>query len=162
SASPPAPSSGSRSDTATRSPPCSPCSPTARTPSTSGTFTCSRTWPPTSASRSPPPPTSTSPRPSAAGWRPCTCWRWPPPEPPTPVERTHYFRRVLESGVTLTEETPSDLRAARPFRGWQVGGDRVPQHVVWVPLLQDGRVVGALSAQRHDDRPFAAPEVELL
>jgi PAS domain S-box-containing protein len=64
--------------------------------------------------------------------------------------------------MTVAEETPPDLRNTRPFRGWQVGGERVPQHVLWVPLLQDGRVVGALSAQRHDDRPFTASEVELL
>jgi PAS domain S-box-containing protein len=84
------------------------------------------------------------------------------PLPPRPVERTHYFRRVLEDGVTLSEQTPPDLRTTTPFSGWQVGGERVPQHVLWVPLLQDGRVIGALSAQRHDDRPFAAHEVELL
>jgi len=84
------------------------------------------------------------------------------PLPPRPVERTHYFRRLQEGGVTLTEETPPELRTSKPFSGWQVGGERIPQHVLWVPLLQDGRVIGALSAQRHDDRPFAAHEVELL
>jgi PAS domain S-box-containing protein len=84
------------------------------------------------------------------------------PLPPRPVEKTHYFRRVLEEATTLSEATPPDLRSRLPASGWQVGGDRVPLHVVWVPLLQDGRVIGALSAQRHDDRPFDPPQVELL
>jgi PAS domain S-box-containing protein len=84
------------------------------------------------------------------------------PLPPRPVERTNYFKRLLSEGVTLCEATPPDLQVARPIPGWQVGGTRIPKQVLWVPLFQENRVIGAVSAQRHEDRPFSAPEVELL
>jgi PAS domain S-box-containing protein len=84
------------------------------------------------------------------------------PLAPRPVERTHYFKRLASEGVTLSEATPADLRVARPTPGWQVGGTRIPKQVLWVPLFQDDRVIGALSAQRHEDRPFSAREMELL
>jgi signal transduction histidine kinase/transcriptional regulator with GAF, ATPase, and Fis domain len=84
------------------------------------------------------------------------------PLPPRPLDRTRYFRRLMEEAATVAEATPPELDPARPFSGWEVGGTRIPRQVLWVPLLQDGRVIGALSAQRHDDRPFTATQVELL
>jgi signal transduction histidine kinase/GAF domain-containing protein len=84
------------------------------------------------------------------------------PLPAKPVEKTHYFRRLVEEGVSLTEETPLDVQQTRPILGWQVGGSRIPKQVLWVPLVQDGRVIGALTAQRHDDNAFTAREIELL
>jgi PAS domain S-box-containing protein len=84
------------------------------------------------------------------------------PLAPRPVERTNYFKRLVNERVTLSEATPSDLQVARPIPGWQVGGTRIPKQVLWVPLFQEDRVVGALSAQRHEDQPFSARDVELL
>jgi len=84
------------------------------------------------------------------------------PLAPRPVERTNYFKRLIDERLTISEATPHDLQVARPVAGWQVGGTRVPKQVLWVPLFQGERVIGAISAQRHDDRPFVAAEVELL
>jgi signal transduction histidine kinase/GAF domain-containing protein len=84
------------------------------------------------------------------------------PLAPRPVERTNYFKRLIDERLTISEATPPDLQLARPVAGWQVGGTRVPKQVLWVPLFQGERVLGAISAQRHDDRPFLAPEVQLL
>ena len=86
----------------------------------------------------------------------------PRPLSPRPVDRTNYFRRLMEEGATIDEATPPDSDGSRPFSGWRVGGDRMPRQVLWVPLLQDGRVIGALSAQRHEERPFSAYQRSLL
>lgn len=81
---------------------------------------------------------------------------------PKPLERTYYFKRVMEEGKTIVESTPPELRQAHPGLVWQIGGNRMPTQVIWVPLLQDDRVIGALSAQRRQEAPFSSPEVELL
>jgi PAS domain S-box-containing protein len=83
--------------------------------------------------------------------------------PPKPVEQTAYFKRLAAEARTIVEDTPSDIRDGRASSGWSVDDpDRWPAQVVWVPLLHGDRVVGALSAQRHEDRPFAKEEVELV
>lgn len=84
------------------------------------------------------------------------------PLPPKPPERTHYFKRLLEKGRSIVETTPPELREPRPGFGWQIGASRMPAQVAWVPLIQDGRVIGALSAQRHYDTPFSQDDVDLL
>jgi len=79
-----------------------------------------------------------------------------------PAEQTHFFRRMLEEGRTIAEGTPPDQRQQRPGLGWPSRDQRMPAQVIWVPVRQGDRVVGALSAQRYDDVPFSKEEVELL
>jgi len=81
---------------------------------------------------------------------------------PKPVERTSYFKRLMEEGATISEKPPADFGRGHPGVGWKTGDDRWPAQVVWVPLLEGDRVVGAVSAQRFQNQPFAAEEVELL
>ncbi|MDQ6949811.1 MAG: PAS domain-containing protein, partial [Actinomycetota bacterium] len=83
--------------------------------------------------------------------------------PPKAVEQTAYFRRLAAEGRTIVEDTPSEIRGGRATSGWSVDDPgRWPAQVVWVPLFQGDRVVGALSAQRYEDRPFSSAEVELI
>jgi len=83
--------------------------------------------------------------------------------PPKPIEQTAYFKRLTVEARTIVETTPSDIRGGRSTSGWSVDDpDRWPAQVVWVPLLQGDRVVGALSVQRYEDRPFVREEVELV
>ena len=83
--------------------------------------------------------------------------------PPKPVEQTAYFKRLAAEARTIVEGTPSDIRDGRSTSGWSIDdSDKWPAQVVWVPLLHGDRVVGALSAQRYEDRPFAKEEVELV
>jgi PAS domain S-box-containing protein len=83
--------------------------------------------------------------------------------PPKPVEQTAYFKRLAAEPRTIVEDTPSDIRGGRASSGWSVDDpDRWPAQVVWVPLTHGDRVVGALSVQRYEDRPFVKEEVELV
>lgn len=78
------------------------------------------------------------------------------------IDRTHFFRRLAESGRPIVERVPEHLRQPWSGLGWATGDRRFPQHAVWVPVFHGERVVGALSAQRFEDRPFGAADVELL
>jgi len=78
-----------------------------------------------------------------------------------PVERTVQFRKLQESGQTFAGHVPEEAR--RPGSGWPgVEDQRMPVEVVWVPVLQDNRVVAALSAQRFEENPFGEDEVRLM
>jgi PAS domain S-box-containing protein len=80
---------------------------------------------------------------------------------PKPVERTAYFQRLTLEARTIVESTGPDVR--RGHAGWSIDDlRRWPAQVVWVPLIQAGRVVGALSVQRYEDRPFSREEVKLV
>jgi signal transduction histidine kinase len=84
------------------------------------------------------------------------------PLAPKPADQTHFFRRLLEEGKSIAEGTPPDQRQQRPGLGWPSRDHRMPAQVIWVPVRQGDRVVGALSAQRYEDVPFSREEVELL
>jgi PAS domain S-box-containing protein len=79
---------------------------------------------------------------------------------PKPVERTVQFRKLQETGQTFVGHNPEEAR--RPGSGWLSSDPRMPIEVVWVPVLQDNRVVAALSAQRFEENPFSEDEVRLL
>jgi two-component system, OmpR family, phosphate regulon sensor histidine kinase PhoR len=83
-----------------------------------------------------------------------------PLEPLLPVEKTNYFKRLVEQGRTINERVPEDIR--RPESSW-IGEDRrIPTEVLWVPITQGDRVVGALSAQRFEDKQFGEADIQLL
>lgn len=83
--------------------------------------------------------------------------------PPVSQERAHYFSRLVDQGTTIVEAIPADLRTPRPQQGWPTWGPFIPSRVMMVPLFNDeNRVVGALSAQRLEDVPFASEQVQLL
>jgi signal transduction histidine kinase/GAF domain-containing protein len=83
--------------------------------------------------------------------------------PAISVEWTRfYFKRILEQGTTIAEPVPQDLRMPRQLPGWPYWGARLPAHVMLVPLFNGDRTIGALCAQRLENQPFTAEEVELL
>ncbi|MDQ6898132.1 MAG: GAF domain-containing protein [Candidatus Dormibacteraeota bacterium] len=83
--------------------------------------------------------------------------------PPKPVEGTAYFQRLASEARTIVEGTPPDLRPGSAAAGWAIEEPhRWLAQVLWVPLFQGDRVVGAVSAQRYEDRPFSRQEVELV
>ncbi len=83
--------------------------------------------------------------------------------PPVSVEwPRYYFKRLLQEGTTIAEAVPPDLRLPRVQPGWPDWGVAIPAHVMLVPLFNQERVVGALAAQRFDDEPFTAEEIQLL
>jgi K+-sensing histidine kinase KdpD len=84
------------------------------------------------------------------------------PLPPKPVESTRYFRRLLEERTTIAEALPASLARDEPGAMWSSADERSPRQVLWVPLVQRDRVIGALSAQRYEDVPFSPDEVRLL
>ena len=78
---------------------------------------------------------------------------------PVAVDRTGYFRRVMETGRTLMEQVdPKEP----PGATWVSDDRRLPRHVLWVPVIQGERVIAAISAQRLDDSPFTDTEIQLL
>ncbi|HEX6548678.1 MAG TPA: GAF domain-containing protein, partial [Candidatus Dormibacteraeota bacterium] len=77
---------------------------------------------------------------------------------PRAIDETVYFRRVQESGATLIEEVLEE--GETPI--WGIPGERRPTHVVLAPIVQDGRVVAAISSQRFEEKPFAPEDVALL
>jgi signal transduction histidine kinase len=81
---------------------------------------------------------------------------------PQSVDRTHFFRRLAETGTPIVEPVPEHLREPLSGLGWATADHRFPQHAIWVPVFQGDRVVGALSAQRFEDEPFGASQVQLL
>jgi signal transduction histidine kinase len=81
---------------------------------------------------------------------------------PQAVDRTHFFRRLVETEAAIVERVPEHLREPLSGLGWATSDRRFPQHTIWVPVFQGDRVVGALSAQRFEDEPFGTSEVQLL
>jgi PAS domain S-box-containing protein len=81
---------------------------------------------------------------------------------PVEMERTRYFTRVMEERATIAEAVPPELRRAAPGEGWPTWGPRIPNQMLMVPLFNEDRVVGAVSAQRVADVPFTPDEIQLL
>jgi PAS domain S-box-containing protein len=84
------------------------------------------------------------------------------PLEPKPIESTQFFRRLVDSGRTIAERVPEELRRPGQGVGWTTGDGRLPSQVVWVPVFQNDRVIGAISAQRYEDQPFTSDDIQLL
>jgi PAS domain S-box-containing protein len=82
--------------------------------------------------------------------------------PPVSVESTVFFKRQMVEGMTIAEPLPPPLRVPRPGQEWPTWGPLIPQHFLSVPLFNENRVVGGLSAQRTADQPFTADEIQLF
>ncbi|HEY4028145.1 MAG TPA: GAF domain-containing protein [Candidatus Dormibacteraeota bacterium] len=81
---------------------------------------------------------------------------------PVDVDRTRYFTRLFVEGVTVAEAVPPELRRPLPGQGWPAWGARTPSQILIVPVTNENRVVGALSALRVVDVPFAPEAIQLL
>jgi PAS domain S-box-containing protein len=81
---------------------------------------------------------------------------------PKPLERTQFFKKLVETGTAIVQSVPDDLRQPSPGVGWPTDDRRMPAQVIWVPVFHGDRVVAALSAQRLEDRPFSEDDVRLL
>jgi PAS domain S-box-containing protein len=82
--------------------------------------------------------------------------------PPANVESTLFFKRQLVEGKTIAEPVPPPLRVPRPAQEWPTWGPVIPRHFLSVPLFNDDRMVGGLSAQRTADQPFTPDEIQLF
>jgi signal transduction histidine kinase/GAF domain-containing protein len=81
---------------------------------------------------------------------------------PVEMDRTRYFARLLEERTTIAEAVPPELRKPLPAEGWPTWGPHIPKQVLMVPLFNENRVVGSVSAQRVADVPFTPEEIQLL
>jgi signal transduction histidine kinase/GAF domain-containing protein len=81
---------------------------------------------------------------------------------PVEMERTRFFERLMEERTTIAEAVAPDLRRPRPTEGWPTWGPHIPSQVLMVPLFNEDRVVGVVSAQRMADVPFTPEEIQLL
>jgi PAS domain S-box-containing protein len=84
------------------------------------------------------------------------------PLAPVSLEWTRFFKRMVAEGSTIAEAVPPDLRVPRHQQGWPTWGEVIPAHILQVPLFNQDRVIGALSAQRVEDEPFTLEEIQLL
>ena len=81
---------------------------------------------------------------------------------PVEMERMRYFPRLVRERTTIAEAVPAELRRPAPGEGWPTWGPRIPAQVLHVPLFNENRIVGAVSAQRDADLPFTSEEIQLL
>ena len=80
---------------------------------------------------------------------------------PVPLGDAPFFRRMIESRATVPDATlEGDHELAGPIG--QFVFSRSPSHVVWVPIVQDDRVVGGIGALRTDGGRFLADHLKLL
>ncbi len=52
---------------------------------------------------------------------------------PQPVDRTHFFQRLVETGTAIVERVPEHLREPLSAQGWATADQRFPQQTIWVP-----------------------------
>jgi len=80
---------------------------------------------------------------------------------PVPMEGAPFFRRMVEAAGTVADAVLADEDEMRGPLGRYIFS-RSPSHVVWVPIVQDERVVGGISAVRTDGDRFIADHLKLL
>jgi two-component system, OmpR family, phosphate regulon sensor histidine kinase PhoR len=80
---------------------------------------------------------------------------------PAPIEQAPLFRKMLEVGSTVLDAEHWDPALRRGPVGDYLFS-RSPNHVVWVPITQDDRVVAGLVAMRTDGSRFQPTHVRLL
>ncbi|HYW27338.1 MAG TPA: GAF domain-containing protein [Terriglobales bacterium] len=81
---------------------------------------------------------------------------------PVEMDRTRFFGRLTEERTTIAEAVPNELRKPLPGEGWPTWGPLIPSQMLLVPLFNENRVVGAVSAQRMTETPFTPEEIQLL
>ncbi len=82
------------------------------------------------------------------------------PLPPAPPEVARFFDRLVEGRAPIVDPVPGELLSPRPTHGWPAWCPFAPDHVVLVPLFDQGRAIGGLWAQRAG--VFSGEEVQLL
>ena len=80
---------------------------------------------------------------------------------PVPVEQAPFFRRMIEREATLLDVGPADDGDVDGPIGAFIFS-RKPSHAVWVPIVQNDRVVAGIVAMRDDGGRFPAPRLKLL
>ena len=80
---------------------------------------------------------------------------------PVPVDDAAFFRRMVAVGGTVSEAVLADEEEMAGPLGRYIFS-RAPSHVVWVPIVQDERVVGGISVLRTDGGKFMADHLKLL
>ena len=80
---------------------------------------------------------------------------------PVPMAEAPFFRRMVAAGGTVAEALLADEEEMLgPLARYIFS--RQPSHVVWVPILQDERVVGGIAALRTDGGKFLPDHLKLL
>ena len=81
---------------------------------------------------------------------------------PVPLNQAPFFKRMIESpgsaASAVSFDSDQDLNG--PVGEFIFG--RSPSHVLWVPIVQDDRVVGGIAALRTDDQTFISDHLKLL
>jgi signal transduction histidine kinase len=80
--------------------------------------------------------------------------------PPAPPEVARFFDRLAEGRNPVVDPLPRELPPPRPSHGWPAWCPFSPDHVVLIPLFDQGRAIGGLWAQRAS--PFTGEEIQLL
>jgi PAS domain S-box-containing protein len=80
---------------------------------------------------------------------------------PAPLSDAPFFRRMVESGATVPDATLAGEHELSGPIGRYVFS-KSPSHVVWVPIVQDDRVVGGIGALRIDGGRFLGDHLKLL
>jgi two-component system, OmpR family, phosphate regulon sensor histidine kinase PhoR len=80
---------------------------------------------------------------------------------PVPIADAPFFRRMVAAGGTVSEALLADQEEMTgPLARYIFS--RAPSHVVWVPIVQDERVVGGIAALRTDGGKFLPDHLKLL
>jgi PAS domain S-box-containing protein len=80
---------------------------------------------------------------------------------PVPVDNAPFFQRMVAVGGTVADAALLDQDEMRGPVGRYIFS-RQPSHVVWVPIVQNERVVGGISAIRTDGGKFLLDHLKLL
>ncbi|HET9410657.1 MAG TPA: GAF domain-containing protein, partial [Candidatus Dormibacteraeota bacterium] len=80
---------------------------------------------------------------------------------PVPIADAPFFRRMVSVGGTVADALLADEQEMLgPLARYIFS--RSPSHVVWVPIVQDERVVGGIAALRIDGGKFLSDHLKLL
>src|SRR5438067_9441886 len=80
---------------------------------------------------------------------------------PVPMARAPFFQRMVETGTTVMDaRLENEIELTGPLGAYLFGPN--PSHVVWVPIIQDDRVVGGIAALRLEGSRFLPDHLKLL
>jgi signal transduction histidine kinase len=78
------------------------------------------------------------------------------------LDRAPYFSRLLSDGITISESVPPEARRPVLAAGWPTSCRHSFSQILLVPIFDEDRVAGALSALRTTDVPFRSEEIQFL